>query len=339
MAGSAYGRGDNPPEPGGIRPHRVMIFVLGVRTVFKSMYSEKYDEPNNRTDKRIFHVLAHGQKRQYEIARLATSSEEDVDGIKENTRELAESYPWAEEVEEDGNTYYYRSDVGRQPRFRRPPADYEDIEKILSGIESRLGMNDRDQIGITDSTSAPLPVLFKRLLKQSNEHGKLLTSEEHISRFFACFDRMLEQTNNGFSTEEPANYPRKTHGLFYTLIARQHESWKRGQAHEEFNIEVRERLDDMLNLLDFVPSEVGHPIMRVLALCDVEKAQEGFKKIFKSNEYTEGELITHAESCYAHTHDTNELIEELSWIGINCENEEIEAKVRAVLDAMDYYDR
>jgi hypothetical protein len=77
----------------------------------------------------------------------------------------------------------------------------------------------------------------------------------------------------------------------------------------------------------------------VLALCDVEKAQKGFKKMLKSNKYTEGNLIIHAESCYAHPHDTNDLIEELSLIKIKCENEEIEAKVGAVLNAIDYYRR
>jgi tetrahydromethanopterin S-methyltransferase subunit G len=339
MARSAYGRGDNPPEPGGIRPHRVMRYKPGARTTYKPMYSEEFDEPTNRTDKRIFHVLSHGEKRQYEIARLATSSEENEDNIKENTRDLAESYPWAEEVEEDGNTYYYRSDVGRQPRFRKPPADYEDIEEVLSGIESRLGIKNREQIGISNPTSATLPVLLNTLLAEANEHGKILTTKEHLDRFSKCFDEMLEQTNSGFSTEEPANYPGKTHGLFYTVIARQHESWKRGQAHEEFNIEVRERLDGMLNLLDFVPSEVGNPIMRVLALCDVEKAQKGFIKMLQSNNYTEGELITHAESCYAHTHDTDELVEELSMVGFECENDEINSNIRAVLDAMNYYHR
>jgi len=303
------------------------------------MYSGEFDEPTNRIDKRIFHVLSHGQKRQYEIARLATSREEGKDSIKENIRELAESYPWAEEVEEDGNTYYYRSDVGRQPTFQRPPADYEDIEEVLSGIESRLGMKSREQIGISNPTSATLPVLFERLLEESNEHGKLLTTEEHLNRFFECFDKMLEQTKNGFTTEGEPNYPGETHGIFYTVIASQHESWKRGQAHKEFNREVRERLDDMFDLLDFVPPKVGTPIMRVLTLFDVEEAKNGFIKIFESNNYSKEVLTKLAEICYAHTHDTDELVEELSKIGIDCENEEKRTKIRSILDSIDYYNR
>jgi len=99
MAKSAYGRGDNPPEPGEIRPHRVMIFKFRAKMIHKTMYSEEFDEPDNKIDKRIFHVLSHGEKRQYEIARLAASSEANRDVIKDRIRQLAETYPWAEKVE------------------------------------------------------------------------------------------------------------------------------------------------------------------------------------------------------------------------------------------------
>jgi len=339
MAKSAYGRGDNPPEPGEIRPHRVMIFKFRAKMIHKTMYSEEFDEPDNKIDKRIFHVLSHGEKRQYEIARLAASSEANRDVIKDRIRQLAETYPWAEKVEENGNTYYYRTDVGRQPTFRKTPADYEDIEELLSEIELRLGIKSRDKIGISNPTSATLPVLFKRLLRESNEHGQLLTTEEHLDRFSKCFDKMLDQTKNGFSTDEPANYPSKTHALFYTVIARQHESWKKGHADESFNKIVLEKLDNLVNLLDCVPPEIGNPIMRVLALTDIKKAQKGFVKMIQSNNYSEGMLIAHAESCHAHTHETDELIEELSKIGFNCENEEIKDKISAVLDSTGYYNR
>jgi hypothetical protein len=302
------------------------------------MHSEEFDEPNNRTDKRIFHVLAHGQKRQYEIARLAESREVIKHVIKDRVRNLAESYPWAEEVEEEGNTYYYRIDVGRQPTFRNPPADFEDIEELLTSIEMRLGIKSRDKIGLKD-TSPKLPILFERLFDEASEHGQILTTEHHLNRFAKCFDRMLEQTKNGFATDQPANYPNKNHGLFYTVIARQQEGWKQGHANEAFSRMVQQKVDGLLGLLDSAPPKIGNTVMRVLQLINIKIAQEGFIKMIQSNNYSEAELVTHAQSCYGRINDTDEMIDHISMVGIESDDDDIKNKINSILDAVDYYSR
>jgi len=299
------------------------------------MLPGEYDEPDNELDRRLFHILSHGQKRQKEIVRLMSTARFSEKNVRRRVRSLSASYSWAEETEKEATTYYYRVDIGRQPRLQNPPADYSDIENILFDLEIKLGVKSQNDIGFRNNQLSTLPELFNRLLKKSNYHSEILTNSDHFERFFECFDQMLEQTASGYSSgQAPPNYPAKIHGLFYTLVARQHESWKEGQAHEDFDKEVRKRLDDLIELLEFVPPEIGNPVLRILVLVDIKKARIGFEKIIQSNIYEAGMLINHAESCYVQLNDVDELINDLNMIAASCRDDEIKEKINAVKNSI-----
>jgi len=295
------------------------------------MFSGGFDEPDNELDRRIFHILSHGQKRQKEIVRLMSTSRYSEKHVRRRVRNLSSSYSWAEETEKGGTTYYYRVDTGRQPRLRNSPADYSDIENILLDLELKLGVKSQNEFCFKNNQLSTLPELFNRLLKESNYHSEILTNREHFERFFQCFDKMIEQTASGYSSgQAPPNYPAKTHGLFYTLVARQHESWKKGQAHEEYDKEVRERLDNLIELLRFVPPEIGNPVLRILVLVDIKKSRIGFKRMIQSDSYEVEMLINHAASCYMQLNDADELINDLNMIAASCDNDKIKEKINRI---------
>ena len=301
------------------------------------MPPEEFDEPSNETDRRIFHILSHGQKRKSEIIKLAKDNEERPGNIKNRIPKTINKYQWVKKEEDGNKTFYYRTDIGRQPDLQKPPANHEDVEELLTGIEFKLGIKSRDRIGIRNPISSTLPNLFHEMLYISNNYSKVLTTDEHINRFFNIFDEIIQQTINGYDTEEPSNYPAKTHALFYTVVARQHESWKEGHANEQYNKRLQYRLDDLVELLDTVPPEIGNPIMRILAIASIEQAQKGFEKILRSNKYSASQLEDYAEYCYIYPNDSKKMVNRLSMISIECENEEITRKVGKILDSAGNY--
>lgn len=320
--------GGHVAKSAGIQPHRVKHYIAKEVTLSKqNMNSGSFDEPADELDRRIYHILSDGQKRQKEIVSLLLPSRFGEKDVRESARKLSESYPWAAEVEEQKITYYYRTDVGRVPEISKQPVDYSKIEEVLLGLEIKLGIKSQNEVGIR-SPSSTIPEYLNRLLEISNYRGQVLTNEDHLARFFEVFDKMVTETKNAHSSGgPPPNYPKKNHGLFYTVVAQQHESWKSGDSHEEFDKKIQQRLGDLKILLNVVPPEIGNQIMRILAIVDIEEAREGFKKIVRSNEYNSDQLITHAEACYAVSNDINVMHNKLNMIALDCGDDDIKQKI------------
>jgi hypothetical protein len=298
------------------------------------MKPNEIDDPTNELDRRIFHVLSHGQKRQTEIVTLLSTTRFTDRSVREHTRDLSENYSWAVEID-DGDTYYYRKDIGRQPTLRKSPADYSDIEQLLTDIEIKLGIKSRDDLPGARNKSPTLPELFDDFLREANVHSQILNTDDHLVRYFDCFDKILTQTENGYSSNgAPPNYPAKTHALFYTVTAEQHEGWKSGQSHEKFDKFIRERLSSLVDLLEFVPPNIGNPILRILAIVDIEIARDGFKNMIRSNKYSHGVLSEHAESCYIYSNESNKLIKHLNIIKSGTGNNQIKNKIREIKKEM-----
>lgn len=296
------------------------------------------DAPVEELDRRIFHILSNGQKQQDEICYLLLTSRFGEGSIRNNIKELTESYFWADEVTEQGTTYYYRKDVGRQPKIQKQPVDYSEIEELLLGLEIKLGIKSPNNIDVT-STSSTLPDYLNKLLELSNHNGKILTNEDHLERFFEVFDQIMMETENAYSEGgPPPNYPKKVHGLFYTVIAQRHECWKskNKEAHEEFDRSLQTRLTTLKTLLNVVPPEIGNQIMRILAIVDLEEAREGFEIIVRSNEYDTDQLTEHAEACYAISNDIDELQEALSLISLDCEDPDLKKKINTIKKSARY---
>lgn len=300
------------------------------------MASERFDEPANEIDRRIYHILSHGQKRRKEILSLLSTARQGKSSKENRIRELSESYAWADKIEED-HTYYYRKDVGRQPEMTKPPVDYSEMEAILSDLEIKLGIKSQNESLGGSQSPPPIPTILNNLLKLSNYNGKILTNMNHFERFFDVFDKMVEETENAYSSEgPPPNYPEKTHGLFYTIVAQQHECWKKGNSHEEFDKEIRRRIGKLKMLLNIVPPEIGNQIMRILSIVDVQRAREGFEIIVYSNKYTTDELITHGESCYVIWNDVDDLKKNLNRIQVDCEEDGLKEKIHTIKKVLRY---
>lgn len=301
------------------------------------MISRGPDEPSSELDRKIYELLTNGQRQQETIVRLLQFTNFDKGNIRNSVSELEEKYPWAVVVEENNKRYVYRKDVGRQPVLSKPPADHSNIEEILLGLEIKLGIKSQNEVAFSELSST-LPELLNDLLEKSTHKGKILTSKDHFKRFFEVFDKMIIETENAYSTRgPPPNYPKKNYGLFYTIIAQQHESWKSksNNSHIEFDKEIQKRREKLKSLLNIVPPHIGNQIMRILALVDIKEARDGFEIILRSNKYNTEQLITHAESCYVISNDINTMINDLSLISMDCENNEIKEKIKTIRKSVD----
>jgi len=305
------------------------------------MRESSAEEPSNEVDRYIFHTLSHGQKRQKEIVRLLSNTRFAEGNIRENIRNLEQEYNWAQEVEEHGIQYYYRVDIGRQPTKPKLPVDYSEIEKILKHIEIQLGIKSHNNHNAPTEEVPTLPNSLNDLLKHSQSKSELFSKNDHLNRFFRIFDRLLEFLEEAYpiKKERTPSLPYKTYNLLFTLVANQHENWRRGQAHVEFDHMVGERLDKMLDLLDDVPPEVGTPILRILAMIDIEFARRGFKKVVYSNNYPVEDLTSIAHKCYMVPNDADKLIDEMALLLSDSDNEEVKTKVKEVLQSAKYYER
>lgn len=294
------------------------------------MQSTEFDEPTNLTDRQIFHLLSHGQKTQAEIVRLLLPTRFTDESIRRRVRALSDNYPWAVEVDEEA-TYYYRKDIGRQPILEEPPADYTEIEELLTDAEIKLGIKSRDELPNARINSSTLPNIFQEFLAKANRHSQILNTTEHLIRFFNIFDKFVIQTEDGYSSEgAPPNYPISTYVNFYLVVAKQHEDWKNTQAHEEFDKYLQKRLSDLVKLLEFVPPDIGFTILRILSLANISKSREGFKNIVRSNRYSSELLSQCAKICYIYSNDTRKLIDDLDYLKNKSDNDEVVNKIKEI---------
>lgn len=293
--------------------------------------SGEYDEPTRAKDRLIFHLLSHGQKQLKELRGYMSKTRFSAQSIGDRMRELHEEVPWIAK-ERDGNAvYYYRPDVGREPSIRKPSADRAEIEQLLYDLEIKLGAKSKSDSKIRVDDLPSIPELANDLLEQSNQYGQIFTSDEHLTRFFDILDALIKQIKRGYSAESPpANYPAKTYGLLFTTTAKQYEGWKQAEAHEEFAAELSSRIDRLVELVNTVPEAVGTPIIRVVALADIQKAREAYKNAILSGEYSEEKLIQLAEACYAYRNDMDKLFNQLNELRMKSENEEILERIQNI---------
>lgn len=297
------------------------------------MQPSEFDEPANELDRRLFHILSHGQKEQKEFVRLLSTARFSEKSIRSSVRGLSEKYRWAVEVDEEGTTYYYRKDIGRQPIQPKINANNKDIDNILENVELQLGLEARNR-GYTKTTPTLLES-FNQLSKEAQKKQKLFISEMHLDRFFSIFDKLLKEVEKVYSNKgEQSNRPPEVYKTLLLIAAIQHESWKEGKSNELFNRELMKRIDTLIDLLNNVPSEIGNNIFRILSITGIDEAREGFKKMVHSNIYTSEQLVGHAHACYIRDNDIDQLIKDLSrWKkqGVNPSTKET---INEILDAV-----
>jgi len=295
-------------------------------------------EPDNEIDRHIFHILAHGQQQQKNIRTLLGRSFNE-NNVGKRVRRLKERYSWAEEVKEENRPkYYYRTDVSRHPRPAKRSADYSDIDEILSNLEIQLGIRSRTVHNEPSKDAPPILTSLTNLLELSQSKSTLFFDDDHLDRFFSIFDKILEFAEKAYVDDGPGtpSLTLESYNLLFTVAATQLEEWKEGQAHVEFDYMIRGRTDNMLSLLDSVPSEIGIPILRILSMVEVETCREEYKKAVASNNYSVDDLISLGYGCYIVHGDTKQMINDISMASARSGDPDIKQKVRKVVDEINY---
>lgn len=290
---------------------------------------EKPTEPTNKDLRKLYHILSHGQRSTSTLKRILSEPGSGQESKRKKIRKFSKQHDWIREVSENGKTYFYREDIGREPIPVKPPADGELVDKILTDLEIQLGIKSRNR-GYTKSTPT-LIESFEKFCRLSIEKGVVFPSDYYLNRFFTIFDKLMEEIKKSYpANQEPRNRPTEVYMKVFIFIANQHESWKDGQANNDFDQRISQQLSDLVDLLSIVPPKIGNHIMRILVIIDINKARDGFKNILLSNKYSKEKLLNYAFHCYITTGKTDNLIDELADIGAT--NDHVQKSIRYISD-------
>lgn len=288
------------------------------------MRKSTYTAPDNEIDRLIYYNLSHGRKRQNEIVKNLSTTRFAESSIKGHLRELGEKYEWAHEIQENGAKYYYREDVGQEYKSPSTPADYSEVEKLLRNAEIQLGIKPRNLERTPTERSDQLPECLRGLVKISQSHGKMFIDDELFNRYLTIFDKITEETSKAYplSPWYVPSYTNETYVLHFMLANDRCDKWKEGKAREEFDQQIRKRSEELISLVDSVPTTIGNLIFSIMATIDAECSRIVFKKMLHSNNYDLEDLVTYAHYSYIIYGDTKSLLNDLSMWQVRCSSNE-----------------
>ena len=285
------------------------------------MHNSAYTDPNNHIDRLIYYTLSHGRKRQCEIVRILSDTRFGDESIKDNIREIEDKYDWACGTKDDnGNKYYYREDIGQEHKQLSIPADYSRVEQLLRNAEIQTGIRSRNIDGVATETSTPLPNCLQQLLEISQSKGKLFVDDELLDRYFLIYDGLIKSTKVAYprKADRVPSYTGETYRLIFMLASDRCDKWKTGRANERFDQHIRKRLDELVELVEFVPPVIGESIFSIVATVDSQRSKEVFKKMLYSNKYQQENLVTYAKYSYIIFGETKSLLNDLAEWNLKC---------------------
>ena len=292
---------------------------------------------NSPRDQYLLQLLSHGRLRYSEVESfLAEDTRWGKQALAKRLSKLPEEYKFVAKEKQGRKTYYYRSDINTGQLIRRPRVDAhkEKIKEQLYSIEIRLGIKENAPVNDVPK----LPDVFNQLYSHTHTYKNVLATDELLKRFFAIVDLYLEKIKTAYRVKS-GNYPTipgESTMLFLLLIESLQTHWSRGQEHIEFDSYLRERAEIFVDLIEYVPTEIGLMIRNILTkVAEKEEywIRESFKRMMTSKKYDVETLIHHADYTYRAYNRLDKMQEDLIELKTqaDAETEEIIMRVKTEL--------
>ncbi|MFB6200169.1 MAG: hypothetical protein ABEJ83_04770 [Candidatus Nanohaloarchaea archaeon] len=276
---------------------------------------------SDEKDRRIFSILAHGEKQRIEIVELIKQYEDvSEDAVDNRLDNIIKYYEEVEKEERRDGTYYYRTDLDPVPsEIIRPkkPADKDQVNDLLSGLEHRLGIKE-EEVGPTTSYDARSELL-RKLLNMAMNNKFLLHDDKTLERYLQIYDEYIDRMRKAYKNFEPGQLekipdPMYEHRLLFQLTRELHSNSKQGQENYRLGYLLNDRLNKIEECLSDFPAGLGIECLGLARELNENSGKEFYKLLVLLDRYKDQQLLREAFYTYDVHNDIDELIYDLSII-------------------------
>lgn len=269
--------------------------------------------PPNSKEEAIISFLSNGKKQRKEIIKyiavIEESESKDVEGSVANklSKLIRDG-----EIEKKSEGVYYIPDQGAQIVRPKPEADHDEVDNILSKLESSLELETHNDTPTTDRTTKPelLDKLSNIVLYKKNT----LHTDKNIKIFANIFDiytqRLIEQTriNEGTvaKTDTIIEYQ-----LLFQITSDLVTNAENGQGNLQISTEIYPHVQTISKHIRDLPPALGVEIQALARTVHVDRGKELFTELVKDDSYEDDMLLEMAFYTYDVHHDVDELFTHL----------------------------
>lgn len=302
----------------------------------------KMVQVSDERDRKIFSLLANGQKQRVEIINIMT----EVEGVSESSiqnslQNCVKYYDEIKKVEKRGDTYYRRTDLDNPPDEIIRPKQFAGRSKVkekISALENRLQIEEtKNEIGPTNPDDPPTLIL-NDLLQMSMDYKFVLYSDEMVERFIDIYDTYLQRITDSVVQTEKESDTLQTQSdtileyrLFFQLCRKLLTNSKKGQEKETLGMEFSKWHHEIENFFSELPPNLCLEVQRFVREVDQERGKEFYQAMVVQGGFEDITLQREAFYTYDIHHDANDLITDLSQLSDNLSKER-GAEVRELID-------
>jgi len=297
---------------------------------------------SDERDRKIFALLANGEKQRVELIELLAEAEGVKDSsVESNVDDAPKYYDEIEKIKKGNDTYFRRTDLDTPPdEIIRPKqfADRSRVEDEFSALENRLRIEEMEDDAGPTNPDQPATHILNNILQMSMDYKFILYTDEIMEIFSNILDTYLQRIRDSFVQEQNESETFQTHSdsileyrLFFQLSRNLLTNSKKGQENEKLGVEFSKRLDEIEDLFPELPPDLCLEIQRFVREVNQERGREFFKAMILMEQIEDITLQREAFYTYDIHHDTNDLITDLSESsdGLNKEQGD---KVRGLID-------
>jgi hypothetical protein len=280
--------------------------------IYRGVHQGPMTEPTDELDKKIYHILSYGEKRQSEIVKLL-KSDRSGKTIRSHLKYLSDNKDWMmRSKSESGNAVYYSREGETKDPFRpKPMANPDIVDANFYDIERRLGLFSQHR-GVQSSPDTFINNI-KDLLELAVYYSKLLYNSDIANRFFDIFDVMVDELLEleiEDPTEEVAR-PFHAYKLFFELVKELYYNWEKGYGFQEYHRMLKVRLHELEDKVLQIPQEMRIQFQELALITNVELGKEYYKYLVGSGVYQMEVLLEKGFYTYDCRNEINEFIDDI----------------------------
>jgi len=270
--------------------------------------------PPSSKEEAIISFLSNGKKQRKEIIKyIAVIEESDYDEVESSVANKLSKLVKHGEIKKKSEGVYYIPDQGGQIVRPKPEADHDEVNNILSNLESSLELESHNSDTPT-SDRITQPELLDKLSNIVLYKKNLLYNDESIRKFANIFDlytqRLVEQT--GINEDAVAKTDTIIeYQLLFQITSDLITNAQNGQGNSRISTEIYPHIQTISEHIRDLPPALGIEIQALARTIHVDRGQELFTELVKNDSYEEDVLLEMAFYTYDVHHEVDKLFNHL----------------------------
>ena len=287
--------------------------------------------PPNSKEEAIISFLSNGKKQRKEIIKyIAVIEESEYDAVKSSVANKLSKLVKHGEIKKKSEGVYYIPDQGAQIVRPKPEANHDEINNILSKLESSLELETHN-IDTPTSERTTQPELLDKLSNIVLFKKNLLHTDKNIKMFTNIFDqytqRLIEQTGINEDTVAKTDTIIE-YQLLFQITSDLITNAQTGQGNSQISTEIYPHIQTISEHIRDLPPALGIEVQALARTVHVDRGKELFTELVKDDSYEDDMLLEMAFYTYDVHHDVDKLFTHLEKAKAETNNGAEKAQIR-----------